>query len=387
MKQKKETAIIYIITKLELGGAQKICLSLFNETPIDTPFDSFLITGPEGKLVSEVSTSPHVHFISALKREVSGLNVWQEFKALISLIHTLRTIKKDYQHVVVHTHSTKAGIYGRLAAWIARIPVRIHTIHGYGFHQHQRLIPWLVIVFLEWMTSLITTHFVCVSSHDADIGRQFFPRFAKKHSLIRAAVDTYRMIPAYTTSLKNFDHGEFIFGSIACFKPQKNLIDLLQAFEQAHHLLPYTKLEIIGDGILRPHLEQWIREHNLTTSITLYGWQHDVQPFLARWHAFTLSSLWEGLPCAIVEARMHHLPVVCYDTGGIKDVIIHGKNGLLCAQKDWNQLAHHMIAIASDKDYYHQLRIHHDDLKDFEQSTMTSLHKKLYATLLSQKST
>jgi hypothetical protein len=73
--QKKEIAVIYIITKLEFGGAQKVCLALFNATSINTSFDTFLITGPEGKLVSQVSTFSNVRFINSLKREVSGRSV------------------------------------------------------------------------------------------------------------------------------------------------------------------------------------------------------------------------------------------------------------------------------------------------------------------------
>jgi glycosyltransferase involved in cell wall biosynthesis len=112
-----------------------------------------------------------------------------------------------------------------------------------------------MIVFLKWIKSFITTYSVCVSYHDDDIGQQLFHRFAQKYTLIRAAVDTHQIIPIHTTSFKSFNHRSFIFGSIACFKPQKNLIDLLQAFEQVHNFLPNTKLEIIGDGELCPHFE------------------------------------------------------------------------------------------------------------------------------------
>lgn len=382
MKQKTETAVIYIITKLELGGAQKICLSLFKNTPLDAAFDSFLITGPEGKLVSEVATHSQVYLLNTLQREVSGFGLWQECKAVIALVRTLRTIRNRYKNSIVHTHSTKAGIYGRWAAWLARIPIRVHTIHGHGFHPHQRWLPWLVLFLLEWFTSLITTHFICVSSHDAEIGQRFFPRFTKKFSLIRAAIDTYRLTPAYKIPTQTFNDGEFIFGTIACFKPQKNLIDLLKAFKVVHNAQPKTKLEIIGDGILRPALEQWIHENHLSMAITLHGWQHDVRQFLAQWHAFALSSLWEGLPCAVIEARLHKLPIICYDTGGIKDVIIHGKNGLLCAQKNWQQLAENMLTIVSNPNAYHSLQTFKEDLRDFELQTMVTSHKKLYMTLL-----
>lgn len=377
MTQKKETAVVYIITKLELGGAQKVCLRLFHSVYDEGDFDTILISGTDGKLMNEVANNTRARLLPSLQREVSGFGLLQELKAFYTLVRTLKTIKKQYAHVIVHTHSTKAGIYGRWAAWCAGIHKRIHTIHGYGFHSYQHWIPWIIIFSLEWITSLITTHFICVSSYDALVGLRSFPWFDKKYSMIRAATDTTQFIPAQKTTLDasaNF----FIFGTVACFKPQKNIFDLLKAFLIVHQQHPHTRLEIIGDGILRKDIENWIQTHRLTDVITLHGWQENVSMHMQRWHAFTLSSLWEGLPCAVIEARLHKLPVLSYDTGGIKDVITHGVNGFLCAQKDWLQLAHHMIEITQNTLLYEKMRNHSDMLQAYTPESMVQEHIKLY---------
>ena len=308
MKHSKEPCVVYIITQLELGGAQKICLSLFNDIA-HHGITSKLITSAQGILVPQIKNSPNAILIPTLQRSVSLRGLWQELRSFFLLIKQLRELKKEYPHIIVHTHSTKAGILGRWAAFFAGIKTRVHTVHGYAFHAHQGWLKWLAIYTVELLTSLITTHFVCVSSEDVKTGIRLFPRFAQKHSIIRAAVDWQQFYqPARIMEKFPVSSEPFVFGTVSCFKPQKNLFDLLAAFEYVYLYNPDTRLEIIGDGAQRPEIEKWIVEHGLGSAITLHGWQDKVAPIMAHWHTFVLSSLWEGLPCAVVEARLLHLP-------------------------------------------------------------------------------
>lgn len=368
-------AIVYIITKLELGGAQKVCLALFRSLE-QKKIPTFLISGTEGTLVKEVNHKQNVFLLSDLKRAISFKNIWHDIHAFFQITQKLRILKKKYPHLIVHTHSTKAGILGRWAAWYVGVKARIHTVHGFAFHDHQGWLSWLPIYLIERITYLITSHFICVSSHDVKTGIRLFPRFAHKHSIIRAAVDTKQFfIPAHKTSL---DTKLFIFGSISCFKPQKNIFDLLRAFHQIYQFHPQARLELIGDGYLRPLIEQWITDHQLNIIITLHGWQDTVAPLMRNWDAFVLSSLWEGLPCAIIEARLLKLPVISYNTGGISDIIFHQKNGLLAEPKHWQQLAQYMDKLITDFPLYTKLHRYQDDLSDFYISAMVEKHMQLY---------
>ncbi len=374
----KQRPIVFIITKLELGGAQKVCLTLFKELHANN-HHTFLITGPEGYLVTTVQDKKNVFFIPTLQREVGLRTIFNELRSFIHVIRLLARLKKQHPHIIVHTHSTKAGIIGRWAAWCVRIKRRVHTVHGFAFHEHQPRSAWWCFFLAEWITSFITTHFMCVSSHDVELGKRLLPHFAHKHSLIRAAVEQpITCAPATRTTL---EQTPFIFGTIACFKPQKNLFDLLQAFAYVHQHNPLTRLEIIGDGVLRSSIETWITDHALTSAVTLHGWQDTVQPLLNRWHAFVLTSLWEGLPCSIIEARLAHLPVVAYKTGGIAEVIIHGKNGLLCAQKDWRSCGQAMLELTHNRSLYTSLQHHSDALHEFTYDYMVQQHADLYQNL------
>lgn len=388
MKQKNNIHVVYIITKLELGGAQKVCLELFKGLQ-HANISSHLISGAHGTLSDSVKHNDHVILLDAFTREVSFTAIFNELRCMWHLIIQLRNLKKMHPTILVHTHSTKAGIIGRWAAWFAGIKIRVHTIHGYAFHIHQSWLVWLPIYVVELITSVITTHYICVSSADVITGTRLFPYFARKYSLIRAAVNQQQFyIPARETSMDTSTDlctkNRFTFGTIACFKPQKNLFDLLNAFALAHTNNPHIRLEIIGDGEQRNAIEEWIAQHDLTKVITLHGWQTEVAPIMLTWDAFALSSLWEGLPCAIVEARLLKLPVICYDTGGIKDVIIHEQNGLLYKQKDWHTLGQGMITLATNKALHTKLKTYTDNLDAFKNNHMINEHVALYQQLITR---
>lgn len=373
--------IVYIITKLELGGAQKVCLSLLKGLA-QHQLHTMLIAGCDGQLTDEALKNADTFLLNELTREVNMRGIYKELFCFITLYKKLRDLKKKYPHLIVHTHSTKAGLMGRWAAWCAGIRTRVHTVHGFAFHAHQpRIIRWTIQT-IEWLTSFITTHFVCVSSEDVKTGLSLLHNFAKKHSIIRAAVNEQQFyIPTRRCAEFPDETQNFIFGTIACFKKQKNITDLIEAFAYVHNHNKATRLEIIGDGTLRPSIEAHIKKLNLEHAITLHGWQQTVAPFMLSWHAFVLTSLWEGLPCAIIEARLLKLPVISYRTGGIHDVISHEQNGLLFEQKNWQTLAQGMLDLSQQKNKYTQLSSHKEDLSDFKDEQMIMQHVDLYRSL------
>lgn len=382
MKEKKESLhVVYVLTKLELGGAQKVCLSLLQG--IQEAQSASLISGNQGVLTEQAKKFDHVFLLDSFKREVSLFSLFAEMKNFFAITVIIKNLKKKYPNIVVHTHSTKAGLIGRWAAFFAGVKKRVHTVHGYGFHERQSKIRWLVIYLLELITSFITTSFVCVSHKDRSTGTKLFPRFARKSTIIRAAVDWNSfIIPGKKTS---YNHEKiFTIGTISCLKPQKNIIDLLKAFNYAltHLSEKNIQLEIIGDGEQRTLIEKFIKTHNLSQHVTLHGWQKNVAPILRTWNIFSLSSLWEGLPCAVIEARLQHLPVVAYNVGGISEVITSGENGFLINPGEWKTLGEKLAQIAQDPSLFNSLASHRENLNDFKNDTMIAKHLNLYHSLL-----
>ncbi len=373
MEAKKNLHILYIITKLELGGAQKTCLSLFKNCG-DNSSTTWLISGEEGFFTESVKNNPHVILLPSLKREFN----WKDIKAFFDIISEIKKLKALYPDLIVHTHSTKAGYLGRWAAWFCNIKNILHTIHGFGFHDYQSKFEYIIAYILEKITSLITTKYICVSSADQTIGIKKIANFNNKQILIRAAVDNSILIPAKKDY--SFD-GSCTFGTIACFKPQKNIFDLLEAFKQVHFYNPQMKLEIIGDGNLRKNIETWITKNNLTSSIILHGWQNEPSTIMRNWDCFVLSSLWEGLPCAIVEARFLKLPIIANNVGGIAEIVEHGKNGYLCQPKNKVMLAHYMNLLGQNNYLRKKMSEYPEELHSFNQNFMIEEHKKMYSSL------
>lgn len=382
--------VIYVLTKLELGGAQKVCLALMDGCK-DHDITCSLISGNEGVLREQALRFGSVFLLEDFKREVGLRLLLKECRAFGEMVKIMRKIKREHPSVVVHTHSTKAGFFGRWAAFFAGIKPRVHTIHGFGFHNNQNVFVWLITYILELITVPITSHFVCVSHQDAKTGISLFPWFGKKYSVIRAAVDFGQFYTEKSIRICVEDHPKqpFTIGTVSCFKEQKNLFDLLQAFLLVHSSCRadgiHVKLAIIGDGHLRPAIEQWIAAHHLNQDITLLGWQQNVAPFLRTWDIFAMSSLWEGLPCAIVEARLCKLPVVCYNVGGIAEVVFDQKNGFLIEPHNWQLLAQKIESLIRNKQLLASQSLFEDNLNAFDTQTMVAMHAQLYAQLLTNR--
>lgn len=379
MEQQQRIRIIYILTKLELGGAQKVCLSLVKHIARHR-FIPGLVSGSQGVLALEAQEYD-TYFITSFKREVSIASIYYEVVTFASLVYYLRAQRRKYQKVIVHTHSTKAGILGRWAAFIAGVSTRVHTVHGFGFHNYQVcFVRWMIIA-IEWCTLFITTHVVCVSRKDKEYGSQLFNGFAQKSSIIRAAVNNNSFFRA-AREICSTAAKPITVGVVACFKPQKNLLDLLHALKVAIFEASCTiRLEIVGDGQLRPEIESYITDHNLSEYISLLGWQQNVAPIMNTWDIYASTALWEGLPCAIVEARLVGLPVVAYNVGGIAEVIEHGKNGLLHRPHDTRSFARSIVDLATDSSRRKRLASYNDNLREFTENYMIDEHAKLYRSL------
>jgi len=370
--------VVYIITKLELGGAQKVCLELFNHF---FP-NSYLISSSDGTLLDTVKGNPHFFAVPTLKREASFFSVFSEFYALLQIFFILRKLRKQHPNLVVHTHSSKAGILGRIAAYFAGIKKIIHTVHGFGMTSDQGWITTFIFRGLEQIGTLLTTSIICVSKRDLQLGSSLFWGFKKKACIIRAAIDQKPFLQqqdmAKMAKVKNNFEGKIIIGSVSCFKPQKNLLDLIKAFYLAVKLSePQGKLfelQIIGDGDMRSSIENRITKYKLQRQIKLLGWQRNVAPLMANWDTFTLSSLWEGPPCSLVQAQILKQFSICYDTGGIYELIIESENGFLVPQKNIFSFSIALLR-AGRRDLQ---KLHFEKLDYFFIETMLEQHAKLY---------
>ena len=142
------------------------------------------------------------------------------------------------------------------------------------------------------------------------------------------------------------------------------------------------RLEIIGDGPQATMLREFTAQYNIAHITTFHGWQHAPASFLKQWDLFAMSSLWEGLPCSIVEARLQKIPVIAYNVGGINEVIESGRNGYLVEPGNWQQLGSYLAALASNPALHNRLANHPDNLGAFNNKAMVQQHLSLYQTIV-----
>lgn len=371
MSTQKIPFIIFVVANHSYGEVQKHAVALCKHHRF-LGYKIALIVGEAHGLDSHVADQ--IIELKSLARG-SGLNAgFTCIQGILQLSAVLRSLKKEHENIVLHTVGPRAGIMGRLAGFLAGIKKRVHSIYGFAFHKNQGSVASFFSCMLEMICAPLTSHFICVSNNDVKVGTKKLPGFAEKYSLIRpTVVDVDSIMPAYQTKAFPCVHDTFVFGTSTQLSTHTNIMDLLKSFEYAYQHNQHIRLEIVGEGPLRSIVEQWIVRHHLDNAIELHGWHPEITPFIKNWHAYVSVLTHVGLPLSCIEARCARLPIVGYDTGGIRDIVFHGVNGFIHTENDWLSLAKSMLSISMDDLLHITLQRYPDNLVEFE---MTNVHKK-----------
>jgi len=341
-----KSKVIHVITKLELGGAQKVTLMTLERLPRDR-YELGLVTGPDGLLVDWATRIEGLEpvWMPSLIREVRPI---QDLKALFSMLRLFRREKPQ----IVHTHSSKAGILGRWAARLAGVPFIFHTAHGFGFHDFQRPLVKRVYVWLERVTSKITTKLVVVSYANAEKGERNGVFQRGDWILCRDAISVTEFMQPGPRRQKLSEWGipnnKLVVGMIACLKPQKSPIDFVDVAARVLKENAQAHFVLAGDGELRPQVESRIEEHGIGKQFTLLGWQTDMPEVYRNLDIVVLTSLWEGLPCVFSEAMAGDLPIVATNVDGAREAIADGENGFLHEPHDVEGMAKSVLKLLQD---------------------------------------
>ena len=338
--------VIHVITKPELGGAQKVTLMTLERLPQDR-YELALVTSPDGLLVEWANRIGKLQriWLPSLVREVRPV---QDLKTLLSLVRLFRREKPQ----IVHTHSSKAGILGRWAAKLAGVPFIFHTAHGFGFHDFQRPVVKRIYVWLERLTTMITTKLVVVSYANAEKGEVHKVFKRGDWILCRDAISVHEFMQPGPRRQKlqewQIPPDRLIVGMVACLKPQKSPLDFVDLAARVVKQSQYAHFVLAGDGELRPEVEKRIAEHGIGDRITLLGWQSDMPEVYRNLDIVVLTSLWEGLPCVFSEAMAGELPLVATNVDGAREAIVDGHNGFLHQPHDIEGMANSVMKLLDD---------------------------------------
>ena len=342
-----KTTVVHIITKLELGGAQQN--TLFTVTHLDRgAYNPVLISGSEGILVEEAKrlTDVNVHLLPDLVREIRP---FKDIRAFTKMRRIIKQVQKgvNSSKIIVHTHSSKAGILGRWAARLAGVRLIVHSVHGFSFNAYQPSLVRAFYVFLERLTARITTAFVTVSEADREegIAKGIFKR--EDVTLVRSGIDIKRFCDLSCDSIAfrkklGVDRDAPVVAMVACFKPQKAPLDLTPC--------EFTNcgLILVGDGLLKPQVETLLDQLKIADKVVLLGWRRDIPEIMHSINILLLTSRWEGLPRVLPQAMASGIPVVATSVNGSPEAVKNGLNGYLLPPGDVEGMARKILYLINN---------------------------------------
>jgi glycosyltransferase involved in cell wall biosynthesis len=339
--------VVHIITKMELGGAQRN--TLYTVQHLDSQmFRVYLLTGPGGELLDEARGCAGWRCIPDLIREISPR---RDLAALLQIRRAIKRIRADAPEgspLIIHTHSSKAGILGRWAAWLAGVRIIVHSVHGFGFHEYQKRTTRLLYQMLERISSGITTRFIVVSEANRRTGEEAGIFSGDQACLIRSGIDiqAFASAPSDPMAVRRelgIAPDVPLITMVACFKPQKAPLDFVRACAAVHHRHPEACFLLAGDGELRPRIEASVAENGLGKIFFMPGWRRDIAALLHASQIAVLSSYWEGLPQVVPQACAAGLPVVATRVDGTPEIVRNGVNGFLVPPGETGLLAEKII--------------------------------------------
>lgn len=261
-----------------------------------------------------------------MRREISPISDLAAFCRIYSFL-------KKEKFDVVHTHSSKAGFLGRIAARMAGVPAIVHTPNNFAFDRPRRMAPQIIFyVLLEKFAGLFCdmVFAVCGDEKELAAGLGVLPK--KKITLISNFIDTSRLNFGVDRAKKRIELGirenERVIVSVGRLAAQKSPGDFVLAAEEVLKKNKETRFLFLGDGPLFKETDRLIKKKNLTGAVIILGWRNDSAEIIAASDIFVLSSLWEVLPNhSLLDAMALSKPAVITATSGARDVVTDGFNG------------------------------------------------------------
>lgn len=359
LKQKKDQKIkvFHVITRMIIGGAQENTLYTVEGLHANPSFDVVLITGPavgpEGDLLERCrGKGIDVRVLPCMRRAINPV------RDVIAFFQLLYIFLKEKPRIV-HTHSSKAGILGRIAAKCAGVNVIIHTVHGLPFHPYQSRMLNGLYVFLERLCVRISDMVIVVAYAMRDkclarnIGHpgKYIRIFSGMESDIFIAPVRGR---TYMRRDLGYADADFVVAKVARLFPLKGHSDVIRAAQKICGTDARVRFLFIGDGILRKKLEQEIASCGLEDRFRFQGLvpPAEVPDYIAAADMVVHASYREGLARVIPQSLIGDKPVVSYDIDGASEVVKDGVNGRLVPPGDVDGLAGAVTDVLKRYDIY-----------------------------------
>ncbi len=327
------THVMHVITRCEAGAGGVAVRGAVN-LPSGSYRSTLVVGSGDGLLQVARGAGIEVVVVPEL---VSPISPGQDARAYRALVELVRARRPD----VVHTHSAKAGVLGRMAAARAGVPTIVHTLHGFPWHDFQPAPMRQAYVRTERRLSRVTDAYLAVGTAVAvEAVRR---RIARPEQIVTigpavepAEVTASVVSRARARALLGLSDTATVIGTVGRMDFQKAPEVMLAALAA---MSSRATLVWIGSGPLLEQMRDHARCLGLSDRVLLLGNREDVPRLLPAFDVFAMSSRYEGLPCAIVEAQQCGIPVVATAVNAVPDVVVPGVTGLLVAPMDAVSLA------------------------------------------------
>lgn len=388
MIEPKPIRVLHIITRMIVGGAQENTLLSVEGLDRMPQYDVILLsgidTGREGELLTRAEQTTKLIVLPQLARAINP------FDELIVLRELYKIIRQGRYHIV-HTHSAKAGVLGRFAAWMARTPIIIHTMHGVGFHDYQ---PWIINrgwKLIERICAPLTDYFISVSDSTTEKAVAAKIDRREKFKTIYSGMELDWYLNAKVDG--NAVRREFgipedapVVGKVARLTYQKNHDKLIDAAPEIVRRHPNVRFFLIGDGPLHEHVKERIRKAGIFENFVFAGLidRSRIPEMISAMDMLVHTARYEGLARVLPQALAMSKPCVSLEADGAQEVIIPGETGYLVQPDDIAGLADAVSKVLSDKDLRQRMGENGRKLVDpmFRAETMVEQIAEVYEMLL-----
>jgi len=326
--------ILYVITRAEHGGAQVHVLQLIKG--FKGQYEPFLVAGEEGYLADRArELGAKVVILPDLVHPISP---GKDMRALFSIGRHIREIEPD----LVHAHSSKAGLLGRLAAKLRGVP-SVFTAHGWAFTDGVSKKQKAIAIPLERIAGKFASKIITVSEYDKRLAMKYRIVPEEKIKTVWNGVPDTNWRVEEVAGLPKL----IMVARFARPKDHFTLLDALAGMKERG-----WSLDLVGSGPGLDEVRAMSRELGIGHRVNFLGALDpvEVEKLLSNSSIFILSSRWEGLPLVIIEAMRAGIPVVATNVGGVSEAVVDGKTGYLVAAGDARGLRSKLVKLMNSQD-------------------------------------
>ena len=354
MNSNRKIKIAHVITSVGYGGAGEDTL-LTIEGSNKTKYHIDLVIGQE----------PRKNALKRIEKNnisviyVHPFRIRYHFIYDLILVFNLILLFKKNEYDIVHTHMTKAGILGRIAARMAGIPVVVHGIHGNSLEVSDNKLIHIIKIFLENKISKFTDAYISVSEKVSEKYLEYKIGETEKYFTVKSGIklDQFLKVKKEINIEEKrirlgIKKGDFIIGNAGRLEKSKGHQFLFQTIKRILKLRKNQsiKLLIIGEGKQKDKLNEIVKELGIEKNVIFLGFKNNIAELMALMDIFVLTSLREGLPKVLVEAAAAGIPSVAFNVDGVSEIIKDGYSGFLVRPKNIEDLTDKIMRYIDDKE-------------------------------------